>query len=99
MNMFGSRVYVTVFDTRQKLQNIYNQQILNVFSGGVRPTMYGKLPSEILSNLGFQGCLASIELNGEAADPIHNAQIPSEFVNNGCEGSLVFGVLAFLQTK
>ena len=50
--------------------------------------MYGKLPSEILSNVGFQGCLASIELNGEAADPIHNALVPSEYVSSGCEGEL-----------
>jgi hypothetical protein len=53
--------------------------------------MYGKLPSEILSNLGFQGCLASIELNGEAADPIHNALVPSEYVSNGCEGKSLSG--------
>ena len=56
--------------------------------------MYGKLPSEILSNLGFQGCLASIELNGEAADPIQNALVPSEYVNNGCEGWLDFALLS-----
>jgi hypothetical protein len=48
--------------------------------------MYGKLPSEILSNVGFQGCLSAVELNDEAADPINNALVPSEFVSSGCDG-------------
>ena len=55
--------------------------------------MYGKLPSEILSNVGFQGCLASIELNEEAADPINNALVPSEFVSSGCDGESGLGLL------
>ena len=51
--------------------------------------MYGKLPRQIVSSFGYQGCLASLELNGEAADPINNALIPSDFVNDGCEGETV----------
>ena len=58
-----------------------------VFTGGVRDSMYGKLPRQIVSTFGYQGCLASLEFNGEAADPINNALIPSDFVNEGCEGN------------
>ena len=57
-------------------------------SGGVRLNMYGKLPRQIVSRFGYQGCLASLDLNGEAADPINNALVPSDFVNEGCEGRL-----------
>jgi len=48
--------------------------------------MYGKLPSEILSTVGYIGCLSSIELNDEAADPINNALVPSENVVTDCLG-------------
>ena len=57
-----------------------------LYVGGVRSTMYGKLPNKVLSTFGYQGCLASIDLNGEAADPINNALIPSSLVAEGCEG-------------
>ena len=60
--------------------------------------MYGKLPSEILSNVGFQGCLASLELNDEAADPINNALVPSEYVSNGCDGEYISGGGDFTMT-
>lgn len=50
--------------------------------------MYGKLPSEILSTVGFIGCLSSIELNDEAADPINNALVPSESVVSDCQGTI-----------
>ena len=48
--------------------------------------MYGELPSPIASRVGFQGCLASLDLNGEAADPIANALVPSPLVSEGCDG-------------
>lgn len=52
--------------------------------------MYGKLPKEITSVYGYQGCLASIDLNGESADPINNALVPSDKVSAGCEGKKKF---------
>ena len=56
--------------------------------GGVSDLM--SLPATLSSNIltGYQGCLASLEFNGEAADPINNALIPSDFVNQGCEGKI-----------
>ena len=62
-----------------------------LFLGGVRDTMYEKLPSQILATSGFQGCLASIDLNGEAADPLRNALVPSPLVTEGCDGEQRFG--------
>ena len=55
-------------------------------SGGVRTSMYGKLPAEIVSTKGYQGCLASLDLGGEAADPLNNAVVPSSLVEEGCDG-------------
>ena len=31
--------------------------------------MYKDLPNPLLSQFGFQGCLASLELNGDVVDP------------------------------
>ena len=59
---------------------------LSPSSGGVRTSMYGKLPAEIVSTKGYQGCLASLDLGGEAADPLNNAVVPSSQVEEGCDG-------------
>ena len=59
------------------------------FTGGVRTAMYSDLPDRIRSTFGFQGCLASIDLNGEAADPINNALVPSPLVKEGCDGEIM----------
>ena len=48
--------------------------------------MYGRLPKQIQSTNGFQGCLASVDLNGEAADPLRTALVPSPLVSEGCDG-------------
>ena len=58
-------------------------------------SMYGKLPRQIVSKFGYQGCLASLEFNGEAADPINNALVPSEEVNEGCEGRIAANWVCF----
>ena len=50
--------------------------------------MYGKLPIEITSTHGFLGCLASIDLNDEAVEPIDHALVPSASVEQGCHGEL-----------
>jgi len=48
--------------------------------------MYDTLPRALLSKTGFQGCMASIETNGEVLDPIKDALVPSSLVEGGCEG-------------
>ena len=37
--------------------------------------------------LGFQGCRASFETNGELEDTIKYALVPSPLVEEGCEGN------------
>ena len=49
--------------------------------------MYGKLPTEIVSKFGYQGCLASLDVNGEAVNPVKNVLVPSQHVSEGCEGN------------
>ena len=39
-----------------------NLDILNLFSGGVRKGMFDELPSGILSQNGYMGCLAGLEV-------------------------------------
>ena len=59
-------------------------------AGGVSATMYGKLPIEITSVHGFEGCLANIAVNGEALDPVESALIPSPLVSEGCRGEIFY---------
>jgi hypothetical protein len=56
-------------------------------SGGVRKDMYNLLPRQIQSKHGFEGCLASLDLNGESPDTTLDALVPSPLVVPGCEGS------------
>ena len=59
-------------------------------AGGVRPGMYSNLPRPMESRSGFQGCIASLETNGELTDAINHALVPSVFVEEGCEGEAFF---------
>ena len=51
--------------------------------------MYGSLPRPLVSKSGFQGCFGSFETNGELVDPVKNALVPSELVEEGCEGEMM----------
>lgn len=57
------------------------------FQGGVRKDMYNTLPRQIQSRYGFEGCLASLDLNGESPDTTLDALVPSPLVVPGCEGN------------
>ncbi|GBM86941.1 Neurexin-1 [Araneus ventricosus] len=59
-----------------------------LYVGGVRRSMYATLPRLLHSRQGFQGCLASLDLNGETGDLIRDALIPSTLVARGCAGSM-----------
>ena len=48
--------------------------------------MYYDLPRQIQSKYGFEGCLASLDLNGESPDTTLDALVPSPLVVPGCEG-------------
>ena len=63
--------------------------LCNYFSGGTKPEQYNSLPTPIVSRTGFQGCISSLETNGELIDPIRHALVPSHLVEEGCEGNVL----------
>ena len=48
--------------------------------------MFGHLPDGILSQQGYKGCLASLELAHQALSPLVEAVVPSHDVVRGCQG-------------
>ena len=52
----------------------------NFLLGGVKTTMWKELPQPLMSKFGFQGCLASLELNGEMVDPLKVKYFSDEFL-------------------
>ena len=48
--------------------------------------MFGHLPPGILSQHGYQGCVASLELGDQSAHPLVDAVVPSQEVTQGCRG-------------
>ncbi len=53
---------------------------------GLGPNMYQNLPKLVVSRGGFQGCLASMDLNGHLPDLINDALFRSGQIERGCEG-------------
>ncbi|KTG06280.1 hypothetical protein cypCar_00014619 [Cyprinus carpio] len=58
----------------------------DLFVAGLGPNMYQNLPKLVVSREGFQGCLASMDLNGRLPDLINDALFRSGQVERGCEG-------------
>ncbi|KAG0412158.1 hypothetical protein HPB47_010714, partial [Ixodes persulcatus] len=58
-----------------------------LYLGGVRRGGYSSLPKLLSSRTGFQGCLASLDLNGEVLHPLDDAVVPSALVARGCQGT------------
>ncbi|GFY57669.1 neurexin-3 [Trichonephila inaurata madagascariensis] len=50
-----------------------------LYLGGVRRASYTTLPKLVQSRHGFEGCLASLDLNGETIDPIKDAVVTEYF--------------------
>lgn len=59
----------------------------DLFIGGLGPNMYQNLPKLVVSREGFQGCLASVDLNGRLPDLINDAVFRSGQIERGCEGT------------
>ncbi|XP_047738095.1 neurexin-1 [Hyalella azteca] len=58
-----------------------------LYLGGVPPEMYPSLPRHVVSGRGYQGCLASMELQGDAPDPAgRDVPVRSSNVRTGCDG-------------
>ncbi|XP_041828228.1 neurexin 3a isoform X4 [Melanotaenia boesemani] len=58
----------------------------DLFIAGLGPGMYGSLPKLVASREGFQGCLASVDLNGRLPDLLNDALFRSGQIERGCEG-------------
>nr|XP_055032736.1 neurexin 1a isoform X19 [Misgurnus anguillicaudatus] len=58
----------------------------DLYVGGVAKEMYKDLPKLVHSKEGFQGCLASVDLNGRLPDLLSDALANAGQVERGCEG-------------
>lgn len=58
----------------------------NLFIGGVAKEMYKELPKLVHAKEGFQGCLASVDLNGRLPDLMSDALDCVGQIERGCEG-------------
>ncbi|XP_049635516.1 neurexin-2-beta isoform X6 [Suncus etruscus] len=57
-----------------------------LYIGGLSRNMFGSLPKLVASRDGFQGCLASVDLNGRLPDLISDALHRIGQVERGCDG-------------
>ncbi|XP_061843022.1 neurexin 3b isoform X6 [Nerophis lumbriciformis] len=77
-------------DSKSVTQNVNGAKNLDLkgdlFVGGLGPNMYQNLPKLVVSREGFQGCLASVDLNGRLPDLISDALFRSGQIERGCEG-------------
>nr|XP_023684583.1 neurexin 3 isoform X5 [Paramormyrops kingsleyae] len=58
----------------------------DLYIAGLGPGMYSNLPKLVASREGFQGCLASVDLNGRLPDLINDALFRSGQIERECEG-------------
>ncbi|XP_036026684.1 neurexin-1 isoform X19 [Onychomys torridus] len=58
----------------------------DLFIGGVAKEAYKSLPKLVHAKEGFQGCLASVDLNGRLPDLISDALFCNGQIERGCEG-------------
>ncbi|XP_063058329.1 neurexin 2a [Engraulis encrasicolus] len=82
-------VHTLKIDTRTVTQHSNGARNLDLkgelYIGGVAKNMYGSLPKLIASRDGYQGCLASVDLNGRLPDLIADALHKVGQVERGCD--------------
>ncbi|XP_061610802.1 neurexin 3b isoform X6 [Phyllopteryx taeniolatus] len=85
-----SNTHTLKVDSKSVTQNVNGAKNLDLkgdlFVGGLGPNMYQNLPKLVVSREGFQGCLASVDLNGRLPDLISDALFRSGQIERGCEG-------------
>ncbi|KAM4712673.1 neurexin 3b isoform 6-T6 [Anableps anableps] len=85
----ASNTHTLKVDTKSVTQNVNGAKNLDLkgdlFVGGLGPNMYQNLPKLVVSREGFQGCLASVDLNGRLPDLINDALFRSGHIERGCE--------------
>ncbi|KAM6915218.1 neurexin 3b isoform 7-T7 [Xenentodon cancila] len=86
----ASNTHTLKVDAKSVTQNVNGAKNLDLkgdlFIGGLGPNMYQNLPKLVVSREGFQGCLASVDLNGRLPDLISDALFRSGQIDRGCEG-------------
>ncbi|XP_077366041.1 neurexin 3b isoform X19 [Festucalex cinctus] len=85
----ASNTHTLKVDSKSVTQNVNGAKNLDLkgdlFVGGLGPNMYQNLPKLVVSREGFQGCLASVDLNGRLPDLISDALFRSGQIERGCE--------------
>nr|XP_034963792.1 neurexin 3 isoform X2 [Zootoca vivipara] len=86
----NSNTHSLKVDTRVVTQVINGAKNLDLkgdlYIAGLVQGMYTNLPKLVASRDGFQGCLASVDLNGRLPDLINDALHRSGQIERGCEG-------------
>ncbi|XP_078191662.1 neurexin 3 isoform X13 [Callithrix jacchus] len=88
----NSNTHSLKVDTRVVTQVINGAKNLDLkgdlYMAGLAQGMYSNLPKLVASRDGFQGCLASVDLNGRLPDLINDALHRSGQIERGCEVAL-----------
>ncbi|XP_072312845.1 neurexin 1a isoform X10 [Eucyclogobius newberryi] len=85
-----NNLHVVKIDTKVTTQTTMGAKNLDLkgdlYIGGVSKEMYRDLPKLVHSREGFQGCLATVDLNGRLPDLLADALATVGQVERGCEG-------------
>uniref|UniRef100_A0A672RUA8 Neurexin-1a n=1 Tax=Sinocyclocheilus grahami TaxID=75366 RepID=A0A672RUA8_SINGR len=85
-----NNLHMVKIDTKITTQTTMGAKNLDLkgdlYVGGVAKEMYKDLPKLVHSKEGFQGCLASVDLNGRLPDLLSDALSNAGQVERGCEG-------------
>ncbi|XP_045061905.1 neurexin-1a-like isoform X17 [Coregonus clupeaformis] len=85
-----NNLHTVKIDTKVTTQTTMGAKNLDLkgdlYVGGVAKEMYRDLPKLVHSREGFQGCLATVDLNGRLPDLLVDALATTGQVERGCEG-------------
>ncbi|XP_045065782.1 neurexin-1a isoform X23 [Coregonus clupeaformis] len=88
-----NNLHTVKIDTKVTTQTTMGAKNLDLkgdlYVGGVAKEMYRDLPKLVHSREGFQGCLATIDLNGQLPDLLADALATTGQVERGCEVALM----------
>ncbi|XP_061562711.1 neurexin 1a isoform X5 [Phycodurus eques] len=88
-----NNLHTVKIDTKVTTQTTMGAKNLDLkgdlYIGGVSKEMYRDLPKLVHSREGFQGCLATVDLNGRLPDLLADALATVGQVERGCEVSLM----------
>ncbi|XP_069035814.1 neurexin 1a isoform X27 [Lepisosteus oculatus] len=85
-----NNLHTVKIDTKVTTQTTMGAKNLDLkgdlYIGGVAKEMYKDLPKMVYAKEGFQGCLASVDLNGRLPDLLSDALSCVGQIERGCEG-------------